>query len=308
MRSVRACGRRERRTGPVGQADHVDPVAVVRRCGGTATSAQVVARTSRAALRRAVAGGALRRVRRGVYAVPDLPSARKVVAMTRGVLSHTSAARVHGLEVAMADDAVHVTVRPGTRAARPDAVVTHWSPLRPDEVGRVATSPVRTVLDCAMTLPFPQALAVADSALHHGVTDRDALMAAALARKGAGRGACLAVARAADGRARNGFESVVRGTLLQAGGTGLVPQHPVALPAFTAHVDLADVRRRIAVEADSFTCHAERSAFSRDCERYDELVAQDWHVLRITWEHIAFEPEWVVRVVRAPRALPPRAA
>lgn len=308
MRSVRACGRRERPAGRLGQADHVGPVEVVRCYGGTATFAQLVARTSRAGLRRALDDGSLRRVRRGVYALPDLPSARKVVAMTRGVLSHTSAARAHGLEVPMADDAVHITVRPGTRAVRPDAVVTHWSPLAPDELGRVATSPVRTVLDCAMTLPFPQALAVADSALQRGMTDRDHLVAAALARRGAGRGACLAVARAADGRARNGFESVVRGTLLQAGVTGLVPQHPVDLPTFTAHVDLADVRRRIAIEADSYTYHAGRTAFGRDCERYDELVALDWHVLRVTWEHIAFEPEWVVRVVRATRALPSRAA
>lgn len=246
MRSGGACGRPKRATRSLGQADHVDPVEVVRRYGGTATYAQLVARTSRGRLRAAVGAGGLRRMRRGVYALPDLPSSRKVVAMTRGVLSHTSAARVHGLEVPMADDAVHITVAPGTRALRPDAVVTHWSPLAEHDAGAFATTPVRTVLDCAMTLPFPQALAV--------------------------------------------------------------PQHPVDLPKFTAHVDLADVRRRIAIEADSFTYHSDRTAFGRDCERYDELVALDWRVLRITWEHIAFEPEWVVRVVRTTRALRTHAA
>jgi very-short-patch-repair endonuclease len=37
----------------------------------------------------------------------------------------------------------------------------------------------------------------------------------------------------------------------------------------------------------------------RDCERYDELVAAGWIVLRFTYEHVMFRAGWVVEMVRA---------
>jgi very-short-patch-repair endonuclease len=279
----------------------LDAADVVRRLGGRATFAEVTARASRAALRRAVAGEALRRVRRGVYALPDLPAAHTVAAATRGVVSHTTAARALGLEVALPDDAVHVTVAPGTRPPRRRSVVVHWSPLPGTDVDGPATTPLRTVLDCARTLPFPQGLAVADSAVRGGLVSLDELATAARSRHGAGRAAGLEVAAWADGRARNGFESVLRGTLVEAGIADLVPQLRVRLPRFTVHVDLGDAQRMLVVEADSYTHHGTRRAFGRDCERYDELAAAGWLVLRFTWEQVMFDPDWVVDVVRRAR-------
>lgn len=275
---------------------------VVRRLGGRATYAEVVRHASRTSLRRAVSSGDLRRLRRGVYAVPELPSAWAVAARTGGVLSHTSAARTLGLEVTGADEAVHVTVPRGGRVVPAPQVVVHWKPLPEADVLGHLTRPLRTVLDCATTLPFPQALAVADSALRTGHVDPEELRAAALDRRGPGRARCLAVARHARPDARNGFESVLRGHLVEAGVDDLALQHPVRLPAFTAHVDLADVARRIAVEADSFTYHATRAAFSDDCERYDELGIARWLVLRFTWEQVTFRTDWVVDTVLRARA------
>lgn len=48
------------------------------------------------------------------------------------------------------------------------------------------TSAVRTVLDCALKLPFDQALAVADSALRSGDVGRHELIQAATALRGPG--------------------------------------------------------------------------------------------------------------------------
>ena len=275
---------------------------VVRRLGGRATFAEVVRYSSRGSLRAATAAGTLRRARRGVYALPDLPPARAVAAEHGGVVSHTSAALAYGLEVSEADDAVHVTVPRGGRAVRGSDVVVHWKPLAGDDVRGHLTSPLRTVLDCAQTLPFPRALGVADSALRRGLVDADELAAAAAALRGPGRGRCLEVARHADPRADNGFESALRGTLIGARVDDLDLQHGVALPGFTAHVDLADVARRIAIEADSYTYHANRLAFAKDCQRYDELGLAGWLVLRVTWEQLTFAPDWVVGVVRRGRA------
>jgi very-short-patch-repair endonuclease len=152
-------------------------------------------------------------------------------------------------------------------------------------------------------MSFPHALAVADSALRRRLVHPDELGAAARAVNGPGRSACLRVAAWADPAASNAFESVLRGTLVAAGLTDLVPQLAVALPRFTVHCDLGDPRRRLALEADSFTYHATREAFSRDCERYDELVSIGWRVLRFTWEQVMFEPDWVVDAVRRTLAL-----
>ena len=51
------------------------------------------------------------------------------------------------------------------------------------------------------------------------------------------------------------------------------------------------------LEADSFEFHGERAAFSRDCERYDELVSRGWLVLRFSWEQVMLRPAWVSRVI-----------
>lgn len=39
------------------------------------------------------------------------------------------------------------------------------------------------------------------------------------------------------------------------------------------------------VECDSWTYHAERSAFGRDLERYNELVLDGWLLIRVNREH-----------------------
>jgi len=275
---------------------------VVRRLGGRATYAEVTRYATRASVRRALASGDLHRPRRGIYALPALPAARTAAARLGGVLSHTSAARELGLELGHAEDAVHVTVPRGGRVVPQPGVVAHWKALPAEDVTGDVTTPLRTVLDCATVLPFPQALAVADSALQLKYVGAEELVTAARSRRGPGRAACLRVATWADHRADNGFESVLRGTLVVAGVTDLVPQVPVRLGRFTVHVDLADVARRIAVEGDSFTYHATRPAFTRDCERYDELGVAGWLVLRFTWEQVAMSPAWVVDVVRRGRA------
>lgn len=53
------------------------------------------------------------------------------------------------------------------------------------------------------------------------------------------------------------------------------------------------------LEADSFEFHGQRAALTRDCERYDELVARGWLVLRFTWEQVMLRPDWVARVIEA---------
>jgi very-short-patch-repair endonuclease len=161
------------------------------------------------------------------------------------------------------------------------------------------TSPLRTILDCAATLPFVQALAVADSALAFTLVGKAELLAAACGTRGAGRPARLRVAVHADGRAANAFESALRGVLIEAGLTGFVPQVRIPLERRAVRVDLADEVRRVVLEADSYEHHGDRQAWERDCERYDELTAAGWVVLRITWRQVVDRPGRVVELVRS---------
>jgi very-short-patch-repair endonuclease len=277
----------------------VQVVELVAALGGTATRAQLTG-VRRGELEAAVRDGSVTRLARGVYALPDAPAPVRVAAALRGVLSHTSAAQHWSLDLVATPDRQHVTVarnRSGLDGG--PEVHLHWADLPAHDVRAGATSPLRTVLDCARTLPFTQALAVADSALRRRLVTADELLVRARATQGAGRDAVLDVARAADGRAANAFESALRAVVLVAGPTGFRPQVLLRGHGFAARVDLGDPRRRIALEADSFAWHGDRAALARDCRRYDELVARGWLVLRFAWEQVVFEPVWVGRTVRA---------
>src|SRR3546814_8170256 len=86
-----------------------------------------------------------------------------------------------------------------------------------EEASARITSVPRTVIDCARALPFDAALAVADSALRQGKVTRTQLHAAAEASPRSGRSKAVRVAREADRRAANPFESVLRAIALDRG-------------------------------------------------------------------------------------------
>jgi very-short-patch-repair endonuclease len=80
-----------------------------------------------------------------------------------------------------------------------------------------------------------------------------------------------------------------------------VPQVTVA-PSITP--DLVDVDRRLVVECDSWTYHAEKSAFRRDQERFNDLVLAGWTVLRFGYDHAMRSPDYVRRILVRAADLP----
>jgi very-short-patch-repair endonuclease len=168
-------------------------------------------------------------------------------------------------------------------------VVLHRATLHPDDVVDGRTSRERTLVDCLRTLPLPESLAVADSALREGVA-RARLVAVARDARGPGSPRVRRVAALADGRAANPFESALRATCLDVPGLRVVPRVPIVEGRWLGRPDLVDQRLRIALEADSFAWHGERPALRRDANRYNALVAAGWLVLRFGWEDVMFEP------------------
>ena len=282
-----------------GRLRRVLPVGVVRLLNGQATREQILAECSRGQLTASVRSGTVLRARRGVYVLPALLDPLQVAARVGGVVSHRSAAQILGYGLAVAPTEVDVTVRHTSAPPRLAGVRLHWARSLPDaDVVDGYTRPLRTVLDCAATLPFAQALAVADAALSlHDVTASELRLAAADGPT-RGRARRRRVAEAADGRAENPFESVLRALAIEAGLPGIEPQVPIALARRKVRVDLADRSRRLVIEGDSYTHHGTRAAFSSDCDRYNDLVAAGWTVLRFTWEQVMLRPDAVRRVIR----------
>ena len=163
---------------------------------------------------------------------------------------------------------------------------------------------MRTVVDCARRLPFPDALSVADSALRAGDLTWRQLLAAAEDSPRTGRRAALRVARAADGRAANPFESSLRAIALGVPGLCVEPQVPIGT---IGHADLADERLQLAIEAESWEFHAIREAFEYDVRRYTAFSRLDWALVRFLWEDVMRRPQLVHAIlvdmvrIRSPR-------
>lgn len=137
------------------------------------------------------------------------------------VISHASAALVHGMGVPyrIASPIHFVTHSRGGGRPGPGLVHHRCDALEWDVFDGVqATSPVRTVCDCAAAYPLPDALAIADSALRSGIVTREQLEAHLAGRPGS-RGVARSrrVVALADSRAESGGESAARGTLIELG-------------------------------------------------------------------------------------------
>ena len=232
---------------------------------------------------------------RGRYALPGADHALRAAHRLSGVVSGPSAAQAHGWELKHSPSVPTVTVPAKRRVApaRREGVDVRWRDVPTAHVWDHVLRPGPTVVDCARTLPFDEALAVADSALRHGAVSRADLLRLAGEVRTTGRRSVLRVVREASGLAANPFESVLRAISLDVLGLDLRPQVVVEGRGWRGRPDLVDERLGLVVEAESFEFHGQRRALRRDCERYTALVLLGWTVVRFAWEHVMFDPAYV---------------
>jgi very-short-patch-repair endonuclease len=280
-----------------------DVIEALAKLGGFATWRQLITACSRRGVEAAVAEGVVVRVSRGRYALPTAAEGRRSAHQLSGVAMERSAAAHWRWSMKWQPTKPVVAVPRGRRV--PQAVQLSvrvvWRRLDPVHVvdGWV-TSRVRTVIDCALRLPFDEALAIADSALRSGQVTRAEILAAIEALPMRGRATARKVVRLADARSVNAFESVLRAIALDVAGLSVVPQHRIdsgLTGKFIGRVDLADLGLRIVLEADSFEFHGKPELMEKDCERYDELVIDDWLVLRFAWKQVMRREAWVRRIL-----------
>lgn len=255
---------------------------------------------ARAALR-----GEEQRVSRGAYVTSALwaeseQRARyllrvRAVAETwqfRPVLSHWSAAAIHGLPIIGEwPDAVHVTVGPTSGGRSRGGVVKHSLALRDDEVveidGLLVTTVARTVVDLAITVSFLSAVVVADHCLHIDRFDRTPPLisrdelATEFARRLPFRGHARAhaVEQFATTQADSPLESVSRVTMQRIGCPPPQLQTPFHdATGFIAETDFYWEAFRIIGEADGeqkYLDAAKRSGRTIDQVKLDEKFRED---------------------------------
>lgn len=269
------------------------------RLGGVASRKVLVDLTSRAELDRALADGLIMRDARGRYSLSFADEALKVANARSATVSHRSAAGYWGWAMKVVPPIPQVTVprKRTVTAARRRGVEVTWSDLAEGEIVRGVTNMRRTVVDCLRSLPFDEALCIADSALRMGSVTKAEMVELAAGIRGSGAVQARRVAALADGRAANPFESALRAIAVDVPGLTLVPQLPVTTRDGTRHPDLADEALRVIVEAESFEWHGKRKALQRDCRRYNGFTLAGWFVVRFAWEDVMLDPTYVAEVL-----------
>lgn len=215
------------------------------------------------------------------------------------ILSHTSAARLHGLPVVgVRDGLTHVTrLRTGGRRVNrvEGGIKHHCIQLEPQDVtvvrGIAVTQLVRTVLDVPAEYGYEVGMVTADAALQMGLAP-DVLAAALLRRESDPSWPTL---RAVVADARIGVESpletVARIRLTAMGIDDLVLQFPVFLePGREVRVDLYSERLRHIFECDGRLKYDDvegsevgSDVLWREKRREDRLRGLGFGLTRLTW-------------------------
>ena len=218
-------------------------------------------------IRNRVARGSLVRVRRGHYiisgeTVPEAAHLRLLAATLphlapENVISHTSAALLHGFPVRRPDLEQVTTIRrtPGHGCQSRKLRARHTA-ITDSEITLAGHIPVttqaRTVCDLARTAPFEWAVAAADAALHQGLDPADLEIPLDLHPALRGTTRARRVLAFADGRSESPAESISRVHMARAGIPSPVLQHEVfdRNGEFVARLDFAWPDLGLAGEVD----------------------------------------------------------
>jgi hypothetical protein len=264
-------------------------------------------------LGRLTGAGEWRRLRRGAYWLGDAPDDRiaqhrlLVHATVRGlkrpaVVSHQSAAVLLGLPLwRVSLQTVHVTRRPRASSDVGRLLRCHVARLRDDDVVEVdgveVTSPTRTALDLARSLPFESAVVAVDGALHERLVDPHLLRERLIDIVGTpGSRSAARVVGFADRRSESVGESRSR-VLFQR--LGLHPS-TLQLPIRTAdgtrlgRVDFGWEEERVVGEFDGRIKYGRLlrpgqdpgDAVFEEKRREDAIRSEGWGMVRWTWADI----------------------
>jgi hypothetical protein len=271
-----------------------------------------------ARLRSLVRHGYLVPVRRGAFATrpaataaendPCRAHALQVAAVRASVGrdavgSHHSAAQIHGFDLLKrpSPELVTLTCRPRMRRrSRPVAGISFRVAELPDAhvtraCGTEVTTPARTVIDLARTLPFVEAVVAADSALRTGKTTKEELASICDdCPHWPGIGQARRVVAFSDGLAESVLESCAR---VAFDTFGLEPpelQVTVRGPGFVYRVDFCWEEHKTIAEADGLAKYLTGDDMLAQFRRDRLLRDAGYKVVHFTWRELFDTPELVI--------------
>lgn len=289
-------------------------IAFAKDRGGIVTTKEALdLGIPRTTLSRRVSDGIFVRLGRGVLALPGTATRPDALMRAAGrtlgaVVSHHSAARVHGIQPVPRSDPTVTVPHRGTYTF-PGLRVHQSTDLRSEHVVVIndmrVTNPQRTLIDMAKITGERHLESLVDNALAAGIADFGALIDLYTALTRPGKKGMKALGRVLAERADG---DIVTQTVLETKlfrlltDAGIRPPtkqfHAPWLEPIHGRIDFAYIEERIVIEADSRRWHLLMEAFEVDRRRDIAAQLEGWMVLRITWRMISDEPHFVVNSVR----------
>lgn len=243
---------------------------------------------------------------RGLWRAASAPTttlteAWSAVLATNAVLSHESAASVHGIEN-VRDDRLHVTVPDRTHIRLPPGVRVHRVPLPPSDIvdhrGLAVTSIHRTVIECLRTGTMRRGRLLLDRSIQRGWLSLEHLDGELADFPGRWGSAKLKLLRNECAMGDAESERRLHRLLRSAGITGWAANASVDLGFARLAFDVVFSKLRLILEVDGWGSHSDVERFQTDRTRQNAAVECGWRVLRFTWFDIVERPYYVLQRVR----------
>ena len=287
--------------------------AVFDRYGYASRERLLDARIDRRRIGRAVAGGQLLRVGRGLYRAPGADPGWRgelagacLLAGPHAFAFRRSAGALWGLDGMAADGRgpggdYEIAIARSRYAARSSGV-HRLSTLRDGDVVRVegirATSPLRTLQDLAAVADPDLFERAVESALRTCVSEADLRARTPLIPRAGARTWNIVLGRRPPGAAPTESDAETR--FAQMCRAHQIPQpvrqHPVVLGR-RLRLDFAWPDVRVGAEVDGRSVHGP-DALAEDLRRQNRIVLDGWVLLRFTFEDIVRYPEQTALAVR----------
>ena len=251
-----------------------------------------------------VAAGTLQRIQRGAYIytrdaqalAPDERLAVRCIAAhlmgLQGVFSHTSAAALWGLDVLNAPSIVHV-YSTATSSSDRGRICRHRRGFDPNAVTAIPGTPViattvaRTLQDCARSMPFREAVVLADSIMRRGLMEPREVTEILLNLAGYGSSAGPLLAQAVDASSESAGESLARCLLMEHELPTPMTQYPISCEGRNYRVDFAWPEARVILEFDGEQKYVDHPGRDRsEAARDRALTRAGWTVVHLTWADI----------------------
>lgn len=288
---------------------------------GAFTLAQALTCYTRAEVRARVDSDRWVAVHHGTYRLasaattPGLRVASAGLSVGRPLIAclHT-AAELHGFGI-LIEAATHVATSPSRPLSRRPDLWPHQLELRTSDVtelggGIWATTPARTAVELARTLPRLDALPVLDAAIAAGSCTRDSLADELCLHAGRpGVVQARELVGIADGRAESPQESRLRLRCHDARLPSPTPQQPVldrlGHPRYWLDLGWEDVM--VGLEYDGVDGHTGRAALRHDRRRHNWLTDDGWEIFYATDLDVYRDYQELMRKVWAARSRRSRA-